>query len=64
MKKIKAFLPHFCLSMIMGLCVLLLLDGRNPAMAFLSSDVSKIYIFILCICTAVLCLMNIRENRK
>ena len=41
MKFLKAFLPHLAIAMLMGLVVLVILDGRNPLMAFLTSGCSK-----------------------
>ena len=48
MKFLKAFLPHLAIAMLMGLVVLVILDGRNPLMAFRTSGCSKIYMLLMC----------------
>ena len=43
MKKIKVYLPHLMISMLLVLFLLVILDGYNPAMGFLNSNVSKVF---------------------
>ena len=43
MKKIKVYLPHLMISMLLVLFLLVILDGYNPAMGFLNSHVSKVF---------------------
>ena len=43
MKKIKFYLPHLMISMLLVLFLLVILDGYNPAMGFLNSNVSKVF---------------------
>ena len=43
MKKIKIYLPHLMISMLLVLFLLVILDGYNPAMGFLNSNVSKVF---------------------
>ena len=43
MKKIKVLLPHLMISMLLVLFLLVILDGYNPAMGFLNSNVSKVF---------------------
>ena len=65
MKKIADFviyiLPHLLLSMALGLVLITVLDGYNPMMGFLTSDVSKIYIYILCVLAVLTALVYIAE---
>ena len=65
MKKIADFviyiLPHLLLSMALGLVLITVLDGYNPLMGFLTSDVSKIYIYILCALAVLTALLYIAE---
>ena len=49
MKKLKTVLALFSNAMLLGLLLLIYLDGRNPYMAFLTSGVSKVYLVILCL---------------
>lgn len=63
MRKIFAFikyiLPHLLLSMALGLVLIAVLDGYNPMMGFLTSEVSKIYIYILCALVVLTALLYI-----
>lgn len=63
MRKIFAFikyiLPHLLLSMALGLVLIAVLDGYNPMMGFLTSEVSKIYIYILCALAVLTALLYI-----
>lgn len=59
MKAIRTFLPNLCISMTLAFLVIVYLDGRNPMMAFLTSNVSKLYFIIyaaVCLLTAVVAL--------
>lgn len=47
MKKIKVYLPHLMISMLLVLFLLVILDGYNPAMGFLNSNVSKVFYLAL-----------------
>ena len=49
MKKIRVFLSHLMVSMLLVLAVLVILDGYNPAMGFLNSDVAKAFYVVLCV---------------
>ena len=46
MKFLKNFLPHLAIAMAVGLVVIMILDGFNPLMKFLTSDVTRAYIVI------------------
>lgn len=67
MKKIADFviyiLPHLLLSMALGLVLITVLDGYNPMMGFLTSDVSKIYIYVLCALAVLTALLYIAETQ-
>ena len=67
MRKIFAFikyiLPHLLLSMALGLVLIVVLDGYNPMMGFLTSQVSKIYICILCALAVLTALLYIGETQ-
>ena len=68
MRKIFAFikyiLPHLLLCMALGLALIVVLDGYNPMMGFLTSEVSKTYIYILCALAVLVALMYIAETGK
>ncbi len=49
MKKVRSFLSHLMISMLLVLVLLVILDGYNPAMGFLNSNVAKIFYGVLCI---------------
>ena len=59
---IKYILPHLLLCMALGLALIVVLDGYNPMMGFLTSNVSKIYIYILCALAVLVALMYIAET--
>lgn len=48
MKKLRIILSHLLISMLLVLMVLVILDGYNPAMGFLNSNVSKVFYGVLC----------------
>ena len=48
MKKLRKCLAHLMISLLLVLAVLVILDGYNPAMGFLNSDVSKVFYAVLC----------------
>ena len=68
MRKIFAFikyiLPHLLLCMALGLVLIVVLDGYNPMMGFLTSDVSKKYIYILCALAVLTALLYIAETQR
>lgn len=49
--------------MALGLALIVVLDGYNPMMGFLTSDVSKIYIYILCALAVLTALVYIAETQ-
>ena len=59
---IRYILPHLLLSMALGLVLIVVLDGYNPMMGFLTSEVSKTYIYILCALAVLVALMYIGET--
>ena len=50
--------------MAVGLVVIMILDGFNPLMKFLTSDVTRAYIVILAIVVVASSIIAIAENRK
>ena len=48
MRKLRLCLAHLLISMLLALVALVILDGFNPAMGFLNSDVTKIFYAVLC----------------
>lgn len=59
MRKLLEFIPHLTLVMALGLALFTILDGFNPVMEWLTSGVSKFYIYLFCalsVFTSVLCL--------
>ena len=48
MKRMKRHSAHLLISLLLVLAVLVILDGYNPAMGFLNSDVSKVFYAVLC----------------
>ena len=64
MKFLKNFLPHLAIAMAVGLVVIMILDGFNPLMKFLTRDVTRAYIVILAIVVVISSVISIAENRK
>ena len=61
MRKLLEFIPHLTLVMALGLALFAILDGYNPFMEWLTSGVSKGYIFAFCalsVGTALLCILG------
>lgn len=66
MRKILEFLPHLTLVMALGLALFAVLDGYNPFMEWLTSGVSKLYIFLFCAlsaATALVCIVGQTRDR-
>lgn len=66
MRKILEFIPHLTLVMALGLAIFTVLDGYNPMMEWLTSGISKGYIFVLCalsVVTSLLCMLGQRRDR-
>ena len=49
MRKLRIILSNLMISMLLVLVVLIILDGYNPAMGFLNSNVSKVFYGVLCV---------------
>ena len=64
MKKFKTFLPHLCISMLLVLIPIVILDSFNPTIGFLNSTVSKVYLLLLCAVGLVVCIDLVSRNRK
>ncbi len=48
MGKLRIWLAHLMISLLLVLVVLVILDGYNPAMGFLNSGVAKVFYMVLC----------------
>ena len=46
--KIMEFLSHLAICMALALIVITILNGFNPLMSFLTSDTTKVFIFVFC----------------
>lgn len=62
MRFIRYILPHVAIALLLGLLVLVVLDGYNPLMAFLTSPPSKVY--MVCACVVSLCAMIALLSRR
>ena len=61
----KLLLPLLTNAMLLGMLLIVYLDGRNPFMAFLTSTPSKVYIVMMCLLgllTSTLYLMRTRDR--
>ena len=66
MKKLRIALIMLANAMLLGMILLVYLDGRNPFMAFLTSTASKVYILLMCVTALaclILCLTDLRRRR-
>ena len=64
MKFLKFILPHLAIAMLLGLLVLMILDGRNPLMNFLTGSAARAYMLIMCVICITVIAMYIKENNK
>lgn len=67
MKRFGAFLPHLSICMLLCLAVFTVLDGYNPYMKWLTSSVSKVFIFVCCavgVITAIMLIVRQRRRKK
>jgi hypothetical protein len=48
MTGIKKYVPYLTLLMAGGMILFTILDGYNPCMEWLTSEVSKLYIWLFC----------------
>ncbi len=61
----KLLLPLLTNAMLLGMLLIVYLDGRNPYMAFLTSAPSKVYIVLMCLLgliTSTLYLIRTRDR--
>lgn len=63
MKKISGFLSHLSICFALALLTIVILDGRNPMMKFLTSNVSKTLIVIACIVFILSALLHIFQGK-
>lgn len=69
MKKILNFLPHLAIALSICIAVITLLDGYNPFMNFLTSHISKIFLYTFCAVTFISSVNTVvhdvrRKNRR
>ncbi len=64
MKKLKAWLPHLGISMLLVLVLMVVLDEYNPAMGYLNSNTAKIYMLLLSAVCLTVCMLSVIDNRK
>lgn len=64
MRFLKNFLPHLAIAMALGLVVIMILDGYNPLMKFLTSSTTKAYIIILAFVVITSSIILIADNRR
>lgn len=60
--RLKRFLPHLVIAMLLALAVITILHGFNPAMGFLTSKVSKLYIYAVCVFGIILGIVSAVDN--
>lgn len=61
---LKKIIPHICIVLSIMFGVFIVLDGFNPAMAFLTSDLSKAVFWLLIFFTLVLAILYIKKQRE
>ena len=64
MKKIFDIAAHIAIAMLLGFIVITVLHGYNPLMAFLTSNVTRVYIIIMCACGVTAAVGCIAAHRK
>jgi len=69
MKKLMNFLPHLAIALSICVATMTVLDGYNPFLSFLTSDVSKLFLYVFCAVTFVSSVNTVvhsirRKNRK
>ena len=64
MRKILEFIPHLTLVLALGLALFTILDGYNPVMEWLTSGVSKLYIYLFCALSAATAVLCAAEQRR
>ena len=64
MKKWTIFLAMLANAMLLGLVVLVILDARNPFMAFLTSTPSHVYLLVLAAVGIAACSAQIAVLRR
>ena len=62
--KIMEFLSHLAICMALAFIVITILNGFNPMMSFLTSNITKIFIFIFCAVVVVSSVGAIIRARK
>lgn len=63
MRKISGLFSHLSICFALALLTIMVLDGRNPMMKFLTSNVSKTLIVIACTVFIISALINIIRDK-
>lgn len=64
MRFFREKLPHLMIALLLGLATITVLHGFNPAMGFLTSLPSKVYIFTTCIVGIIEAIVLLSTNRE
>lgn len=64
MKRLWAILGHLCLILSLTAAVLVVLDGYNPRLAFLTGPLPKALLLGLCLCAALLGVLTVLRERR
>lgn len=62
--KFMEFLNHLAICMALAFIVITILNGFNPLMSFLTSNTTKVFIFIFCAVVIVSSVGAIARGRK
>ena len=62
--KFMVFLSHLAVCMAIAMIVITVLNGFNPMMSFLTSNTTKVFIFIFCAIVIVSSIGAIVRGRK
>ena len=62
--KFMEFLNHLAICMALAMVVITILNGFNPLMSFLTSNTTKVFIFIFCAVVIVSSVGAIIRGRK
>ncbi len=64
MRTFRSVFSHLSIIFAGVLITLTILNQYNPAMGFLSSSLTSVFIVLFCLCAAALSIATIADNRK
>ena len=64
MRKLRSVLSHIAVVFSGVFLTLVILNRYNPAMGFLTSTISQIFILIYCLTVLILAISTIADNRR